>query len=160
MTDHPVPVFVYGSLLSGLHNHIMAERALTAPPQQARTLNGFKLYSNRGASFPYLAKAEEGVVQGELLWIERGHALDRIVGMELGAGYDAEPINIEVFDIKYGVWKQIDTKVIAFIHREENASARGEHVADGDWRKYHAKHGFDWSPYVRTPRSTPSRFAN
>lgn len=155
------PVFVYGSLLSGLHNHPMAEPALLEAPLKARTAdkagNHFKLYSNHGASFPYLARAEDGVVQGEVLHMQNGPHLDRITGMEVGAGYDPEVIEVEV-QAPTGDW--VLMRALGYIHREDCKSARGELVADGDWRKYHAEHGFDWSAWVRTPRSTPSRFAN
>lgn len=148
-----VPVFVYGSLLSGLHNHPMAERALVNPPYKARTTSGYKLYSNHGASFPYLAEdAEGGVVQGEVLHMKEGRELDQIISMELGAGYDGKVIKVEVQGATDGPEDWVEIQALAFIHREDRATARGEHVTDGDWRKYHAEHGFDWSPFVRRGR--------
>ena len=136
----------------------MAERALVNPPYAARTLPGYKLYSNHGASFPYLAEAADGgVVKGELLHMKEGRELDSIIGMELGAGYDGKVIEVQIEDPKDG-WLTI--QALAFIHREDRASARGELVEDGDWRSYHAKHGFDWSPWVRRPRQAPSEFVN
>jgi gamma-glutamylcyclotransferase (GGCT)/AIG2-like uncharacterized protein YtfP len=127
-----VPVFVYGSLQPGLHNYSMAEKCLVGEPIKAR-ITGFRLYSNLGGSYPYLARGGSGTVTGTLLELEEGKALQRIAGMEIGAGYDASYEAIEVWlDSR---WQE--SYAYVFVHREEWASHRGELVESGDWKAWY-----------------------
>lgn len=129
-------VFVYGSLLPGLHNFPMAARALVQEPRPA-VIHGFSLYSNHGGSFPYLAKGVAegacGDVVGAILTLRYGQELLNIVSMEEGAGYNTSIVNADVTQEDGTVLKE---DVIGFVHDESRAGARGDLVPDGDWKKY------------------------
>lgn len=130
-----VPVFVYGSLLPGLHNHRMAVPAMAHEPIPA-VIHGFELYSNSSDSYPYLMVGE-GDVKGAILFLRQGAHLMNIVGMEEGAGYDTRLIKA---DIEVGGVKQ-EVEVVAFILPEYRRHFVGRKVEDGDWARYFAQHG-------------------
>lgn len=129
-------VFVYGSLLPGLHNFGMATPALVAPARPA-VVHGYTLHSNYSDSYPYLAEGvaegTSGDVKGAVLLMEYGYHMRQIIGMEEGAGYDTSAIEADVTHPDGTI--HTDT-VIAFIHRQDRAQVRGNIVRDGDWMRF------------------------
>ena len=161
-------VFVYGSLRPTLYNFDMAAPALVADPRPA-IAHGYTLHSNHGDSFPYLARGVEegacGDVHGEVLTLELGVHLRRIVAMEEGAGYNTEIVTVDV-EQEDGTMRP--ESVIAFVHDDDRKSARGTIVPDGNWLPFYAaaearhEHSRGWrfnSPAPRHPitRGTPIR---
>ena len=141
MTEHPtpqheqqvIPCFVYGSLRTGLYNHVMAVDSMVGPALPA-VVHGFELYANKSDTYPYLAQAGEGDVKGEVLLLVFGRDFERIRAMEEGAGYDTRAIKADV-EFPDGETKTID--VVAWVHDDRLANRRGTKVEDGDWIPYY-----------------------
>lgn len=96
-----VPVFVYGSLKQGFHNHVVMQQAQGSFVRDAVSKDrNFSLFSL--GSFPALAYAEPGetpfFIKGELYEVpEHGvHVLDR-----LEAGYDKTQIVLDNGDVAF-----------------------------------------------------------
>lgn len=129
------PVFVYGSLMSGLHNAGLLHPSvdLLSPGH----VTGFALRSMRDV-FPYAIEGEStsDVVVGEICWIKPAHynrvlaRLDRLEGVDSGH-YDRGLVLVTLDDGSPDVlsWMYTATPEVA-----EDARASLPEVDGGDWR--------------------------
>lgn len=85
------PLFIYGTLRPGEALQDLALAAAnSSQPFRRAYLPGHALYWNWSKSYPYMAKTSDpaDVVRGTWFVADEGWALQRIVDLERGAGYD------------------------------------------------------------------------
>lgn len=128
------PVFVYGSLLHGLHNYGRYLAGATAH-EEAAMADGFEMYSVRG-SFPGIIPGG-GSIHGELMFIEPDqftHVMERLDHLE---GYEPRRES-HSFYLRREVTaiSQSGSRVKAWIYLYNESTARLAKVPHGDWKEY------------------------
>ncbi len=135
--DQPIPVFTYGTLRPGQYNARMARGcALDSPAPETVTVDGYALYANGSATYPYLFAQEGATTTGTLYMMAPNHHFMRIHQMEVGAGYDTVYVDAKLPDGR-------TVKALAWVMtRKEYLGAR---IESGDWCEW-SEHNFPkWS---------------
>lgn len=118
-------VAVYGSLLSGLGNHVVMQRA-EGVLVDSGVVQGFKLWAYAGKAYPCVSEGD-GSVKVEVYTVDdQGLVpLDRLEGYP--SFYDRKQVDVILDDgtLAKGVW-------IYYHHEEPNAPL----VESGDWKEY------------------------
>lgn len=129
MTVRNFPIFVYGTLRPGGTLYGMAEFHLVRRPELALT-SGYALYANKSNTYPYLVKGEPNdIVTGSLLVLPEGEAFERIIQMEMGAGYDVEILDIQTENLG-------DMRAFGFVLPKQRSQFLGRRIESGDWLEY------------------------
>lgn len=135
---NPRPVFVYGSLLQGLHNHrIIANLAETTTPA---SVSGVRLYAH-GNAFPYAVAQEGEITKGEVVtvseenWILALVSLDRLEGYrgaEADNHYNRVLTDVTLHDgTVIEAWMYVAAPDVAAVVRQNLPI-----VPNGDWRRW------------------------
>lgn len=136
--NNPRPVFVYGSLLQGLHNHhILAEVAQTIT---SATVDNVRLYS-QGNSFPYAVRKEGERALGEVVtvsdedWMMTLWRLDSLEGYRGPGGnnhYDrvVEKVTLDNGETVEAYMYLANRSIVPTIQAELPI------VPNGDWRTW------------------------
>jgi gamma-glutamylcyclotransferase (GGCT)/AIG2-like uncharacterized protein YtfP len=125
VAEQLLPVFVYGSLLEGLHNHPRLNGAAAAG--RGRTAEERFQMIDLGA-FPAVSRGGIDPVVGELYWVDEKTlaGLDRLEGHP--HAYRREPLRVVLDD---------GTELLAWTYLYPVARSQGKpHVAGGDWRAH------------------------
>lgn len=126
--DHPVPLFVYGTLRPGgrLHHSWIAAAVKRSEPAIAY---GYGLYMMRGIPYPFMSPNPTLLTHGDVLWVDPAHRTVReTIHMEVGAGYTWETIDVDTESVSQPL------KAMAFIWK--GSIRHGHAVQDGDFFKY------------------------
>lgn len=85
----PSPMFVYGTLREGNHNHQLLEGRIDR--SVAGELPGASMYTNGG--FPYLLADNEAVSRGELVYVDQDQLTDTMDSLDMLEGTSSDIID-------------------------------------------------------------------
>lgn len=128
---HEIPVFAYGTLRPGQYNAVMVRGTECGVEPLDATVDGFALYANQSASYPYLVREDGATAKGTLYLMKANPKFGRIHQMELGAGYNHEFITAKLAD---------GTEVNALAWTWDRPQYLGERIESGDWVEWSATH--------------------
>jgi gamma-glutamylcyclotransferase (GGCT)/AIG2-like uncharacterized protein YtfP len=132
------PVFVYGSLLTGLPNHHIVADAVVGTV--AGQTGGVQMYAN-GISYPFAVRGE-GVIKGQIFWLDNDRnvytsamlRLDRLEGYKNKSSdlYTREVVRVVAQDgSEVEAWMYIASEGMA-----EGIKDQLPRLPDGDWRAF------------------------
>ncbi|MEU8580149.1 gamma-glutamylcyclotransferase family protein [Streptomyces abikoensis] len=131
-----LPVFVYGTLRPGRHNHDRFLRGRTVAEQPAR-LRGAVLYE--GPGYPYGVAEAEGEIRGELITVAPGEYVRVLAALDALEDYvPGDPLNLYervVGDVLVEGGGPVRGWVYLAADRVAcRLRASGTRVPGGDWR--------------------------
>jgi gamma-glutamylcyclotransferase (GGCT)/AIG2-like uncharacterized protein YtfP len=123
--DPLIPVFVYGTLRVGQYNFGVVRKAVRDIAENCIASGSIYFYGGR-RGYPIAKFDEVGDILGDVLWCDPSHpGYDRMMRMELGAGYESREISV----------RKPDGDVIECIAFHYIGTPKGEWIQSGDWVK-------------------------
>jgi len=118
----PVPLFAYGTLRPG-----EALEGIVRPlSHEEGKVYGFALRAYSQGAYPWMVRAKDGCVIGDLLWLDPDLRLLETVRMEMRAGYEVQVVNVYTDSMTEPV------PALAFVAGFVPFGARK--IASGDWK--------------------------
>lgn len=142
--DNPRPVFVYGSLLTGLHNHrLLAGVAQTISPA---TVDDIRLYA-QGNAFPYALRQTGEVTKGEVVTVSAEDWLMTLVQLDSLESYSGPKADNHYNRVLADVTMEDGSTVEAWMYVASDDVARVVRkdlpiVPNGDWRAWKQREAF------------------
>lgn len=130
--EEVLPVFVYGSLMSGLGNHkLLFNRYDKLEPS---TLEGFDLYPVGVGCFPGIVRGE-GTVKGELYYIKPHLYPLTLLNLDSLEGYDPRYPKMGTYiREKVKVRTQEGQEVDAYVYVWNRPVVKEDRIEGGSWR--------------------------
>lgn len=123
--DPLIPVFVYGTLRVGQYNFGVVRKAVRNIAENCKANGSIYFFGGR-RGYPIAKFDEDGEILGDVLWCDPSHpGYDRMMQMELGAGYESREIEV----------RNPDGEVIECIAFQYLGTPKGEWIQSGDWVK-------------------------
>lgn len=125
-------LFVYGTLREGMAlAHLLPEGE-----RNPAWVWGFTLWEYAGGRYPVMMEATGKHVIGEVVEVADLDAFAAVHAMEVGAGYEARPINVKVAHERNdgsGLRDVYDEEALAYVWAEPDDDNIGAHIESGDW---------------------------
>ena len=128
--------FVYGSLMTGLHNHRVINPKFIESIEHA-TIENVELYSYIGGGFPCLLEGNSKVV-GEIITIKEDHLNEALKAMDRLEGYNEngpKRNNLYNREVKT-VMSEDGSLVDAYVYMFNQRRSLGERIVEGNWRTW------------------------
>ncbi|WP_252315488.1 gamma-glutamylcyclotransferase family protein [Sinobaca sp. H24] len=134
MTEH-LPVFVYGTLCSGLHNYEKYLKGRTEKEVPAVTAG--KLHAAAHNQYPCLLKEGELPIAGELMYVHSSRYKDVMAQLDQLEGYNEhDKENSDYVRERIEVATSEGDWVTAYIYYWNQPDDLGVWIKEGSWRKY------------------------